>query len=52
LDWLKTTTSVEVGQEGRNLHAVPELLAVYFPENKTLCISMKVMLWHGSCFYL
>jgi hypothetical protein len=50
--WLKTTTSAEVGQSGRNPHPVADLLAAYSVENNTLRSSIIAMLWHGSCFLL
>jgi hypothetical protein len=50
--WLKTTTSAEVGQSGRNLHPVADLLAAYSVENNTLRSLILAILWHGSCFLL
>jgi hypothetical protein len=52
LSWLKTTTSADVGQEGRDLAATARLLTFYSVETKRLRGLLKAKLWHGSCFSL
>jgi hypothetical protein len=52
LDWLKTTTSVEVSHEGSNRAAIANLPAFYSIENTKLAGSITATLWHGSCFSL